>query len=209
MSISGIFKTLIIIYLTLLITLFLLFGIADFSIADSVPNPSKISVLGGAVVTIIAIGIRLRIDALTIEKDVWSSDTITINQDSETNTNNGCLGISSVFSKVIGSVIYLLLFPFGFTVIGELAYKLNWWSFSTVIEWWPPLIYGISFFCLFSGTFATSVVYYEWSLSRLIFLGFIFPNQQLFYYTIIPCLVGIWISIIYKIVKQLILISQE
>ncbi len=205
MSILGILRTLILIELILLIIVFLVLGIADFSVAEAVPNPSKITVFSSTVAVILAIVIRLRIDALTIEKEVWSSDTITINQESDSNTNNGCIGIGSVFNKIVGTVIYLLLFPFGFTKIGEIIYQLNWWVFTTLIEWWPPLIYGFPLIGFISGLSTTSVISYEWLLSRIFFLGFIFPNQQLYIYTVLPGIIGIWVRIFYQILKQLIL----
>lgn len=65
----------------------------------------------------------LWIDSVTVEKDIWKGDKNVIpeNADRENQqlNNSGCLGISSIFSKIFGTIFYFLLFPLQFTQIGE------------------------------------------------------------------------------------------
>jgi len=201
------------IYLLLLGSVFGFLGVADFSVADDVPNPSKMSVLSSAIAIIIAIIFTLRLDALTIEKDVWEEKTNVIpenpNQDAEqvndsdgnNPSNRGCIGISSVFIKIFGTVIYLLLFPFQFTKLGEWIYQIQWSIFTTLEGWSSFLPIILAFLCLMSYSFQRSFIHYVWLLGRIFFLGVLFTNQVLFQYTIIPTIIGSYMQLFYQFLR--------
>ncbi|AFZ44683.1 hypothetical protein PCC7418_2536 [Halothece sp. PCC 7418] len=127
------------IYLFLLGLVFFFLGVADFSVADDVSNPSKMSVTGSAIALIVAMSLVLWIDSVTVEKDIWKGDKNVTpeNTDRENQqlNNSGCLGISSIFSKILRTIFYLLLFPLQFTKIGEWFYHIQWFVFSTLDSW--------------------------------------------------------------------------
>lgn len=195
---KPIYQGIALIYLLVLGTVILIFGFADFSVADDVPSPAQGWVIGGAIAIVLAGIFRLWYDAVTVEKEVWSSPNSTYDQPPQNQTTTvendplGCAGITSIFGKVLGTIIWLLWLPFLFTQVGEWFYQLSWWIFSTITDLWFPLrflialTWGLSYFAM--KTFVNC----EWLLSRVFFLGFLFPNQILFQYTVIPAIMGIW-----------------
>ncbi|AFZ42740.1 hypothetical protein PCC7418_0511 [Halothece sp. PCC 7418] len=193
------------IYLLLLGSVFFFLGVADFSVADDVSNPSKISVTGSAISLIVAMILVLWIDSVTTEKDIWKGDkNVTPENTAQSNeelNNSGCLGISSILNKILGTFFYLLLVPLQFTKIGEWFYQIQWFVFSTLDNWSSLLPIILAFLFFLSYSLQKSFVYYVWLLGRICFLGLLFTNQVLFQYTIIPSIMGICVQLSYQLLR--------
>lgn len=201
---GAFFKTFLLIqaliYIVLLGSAFLFLGVADFSVAADVADPPQVAVLGAMGAIIVAGGLQWWLNRAISKQDTWAIAERE-NAASEDDDASGCAELSTFISQVVGTIIYILLVPFAFSKTGEWAYQLNWWFFTSIQKWWPPLIYVLSLTGFLSFFFRGSLVSGEWLFSRAFFVGLLFPNQPLFLYTVVPEIAGLWAQVMYKLIK--------
>ncbi|MGP1386419.1 MAG: hypothetical protein ACTS2F_22855 [Thainema sp.] len=190
----------VLIYLALLVFSFLILGVADFSVAATVADPSKLAVIGAMSAILIAGGLQWWINRAIAQRNTRISAERQ-NASSDADQAAGCAELSTLISQVVGTIIYILLLPLAFSKIGEWIYQLNWWVFTSLRNQWPPLIYLLSVMSFLGFLFQNSLIYCEWLLGRAFFIGFLFPNQPLFLYTVVPAIAGLWAQVTYKLIK--------